>query len=192
MKKNLFNVSLATMFVACVLLAFASCNNAPKATEENESSIEIEESEDEELGVSRIMYRELDDIAPEDILNNILSAYKGQPVFLDLWATWCGPCRQSHKMMATVKKELADKDIAYVYITDPSSNTDEWEAMAEEIPGDHYLLSKEQFDAILSWHFHSEGIPTYGIFNSKGEQTFSQIGFPGEDVMKAELLKVCK
>ena len=35
--------------------------------------------------------------------------------------------------------------------------------------------------------YESDGIPTYAIYNTKGEQTFKNIGFPGNDVIRKEL-----
>lgn len=141
---------------------------------------------------NNVFYLTLDDVAPEQTLNTILEKYKGKAVFVDVWATWCGPCRAGHKAMAPLKAELNDKDIVYVYISAPSSPLATWQKMIPDIPGEHYLLNQKQYDYIMSEIYHSQGIPTYGIYDREGKQTFTNIGFPGTDKVKEELMKAMK
>ena len=138
-----------------------------------------------------VFFKRYDDVAPEDILQTILDNYKGKAVLIDMWATWCGPCRAGHKAMAPIKNDLKDKNIQFVYITSPSSPQTTWQEMIKDIDGDHYYLTEEQNHYILN-HFESEGIPTYAIYNTKGEQTYKSIGFPGLDTIKNEIEKAQK
>jgi len=40
-----------------------------------------------------------------------LGSYKGKVVFLNFWATWCGPCRSEMPSMESVYKKFADKGL---------------------------------------------------------------------------------
>lgn len=141
----------------------------------------------EELaGNESVFFKKYDDVAPENILQTILDNYKGKAVLIDMWATWCGPCRAGHKAMAPLKEELKGRNIKFIYITPPSSPPTTWLEMIKDIDGDHYYLTEEQNHYILS-HFESEGIPTYAIYDTKGHQTYKSIGFPGNDVIRKEL-----
>ena len=142
-------------------------------------------------GNESVFFKKYDDVAPEDILQTILDNYKGKAVLIDMWATWCGPCRAGHKTMAPLKEELKGRNIKFVYITPPSSPPTTWLEMIKDIDGDHYYLTEEQNHYILS-HFESEGIPTYAIYDTKGHQTYKSIGFPGNDVIRIELEKASK
>ncbi|MBQ6191247.1 MAG: TlpA family protein disulfide reductase [Bacteroidaceae bacterium] len=135
-----------------------------------------------------VHYLDMTDIAPEDILPAILSKYKGKAVLIDVWATWCGPCRMGHKLMAPLKEELKGKDIEFVYITSPSSPYEDWKNMIGDIPGNHYYLTKEQYNHLLDL-YHSNGIPTYAIYDASGKQTYTEIGFPGVETIKEEIEK---
>ena len=138
-----------------------------------------------------VFFQKLDDVAPENILQTILNKYKGKAVLIDIWATWCGPCKAGHQAMKSWKKELKGKDIQFVYITSPSSPLKTWQEMIKDIDGEHYYLTKEQYNYILN-HYDSDGIPTYAIYDAEGNQTFKTIGFSGLDVFKNEVNKVLK
>lgn len=54
--------------------------------------------------------------------------FKGKVVFIDVWATWCGPCRGQFPFLKEVEEEYKDnKDIVFVGIsTDAISNKQKW------------------------------------------------------------------
>ena len=141
---------------------------------------------DELASQEHVFYQKFDDVAPENILQTILDRYKGKAVLIDIWATWCGPCRAGHKAMKPLKEEMKGKNVQFVYLTSPSSPLKTWQEMLKDIDGDHYYLTNEQYNYILN-KYESDGIPTYAIYNTKGEQTFKNIGFPGNDVIRKEL-----
>ena len=138
-----------------------------------------------------IFYQKFDDVAPENILQTILDRYKGKAVLIDIWATWCGPCRAGHKAMEPMKEQMKGQNVQFVYITSPTSPLNTWQEMIKEIDGDHYYLTKEQYSYILE-KYESDGIPTYAIYDTKGAQTYKNIGFPGVEAMKKELEKATK
>ena len=135
-----------------------------------------------------IHYLDMTDVAPENMLQTILDKHKGKTILVDLWATWCGPCKLGHEKMKPLKEELKDKDIVYIYITSPSSNYDEWKKYIADIPGEHYFLTEEQ-NRYISEQYECTGIPFYAIYNTKGELTFKQAGFGGIEVIREALEK---
>ena len=138
-----------------------------------------------------IFFQKYDDVAPENILQTILDKYKGKAVLIDIWATWCGPCKAGHQVMKPWKQELKGKNIQFVYITSPTSPLSTWQEMIKGIDGDHYYLTKEQYTYILD-KYESDGIPTYALYDAQGQQTFKNIGFPGLEPFKAAVDKVLK
>lgn len=166
---------------------------APKGFEEKLAEIhsyvyakDEQQIADELASNEKVFFKKYDDVAPENILHTILDNYKGKAVLIDMWATWCGPCRAGHKAMAPLREELKGRNIKFVYITSPSSPQTTWQAMIKDIDGDHYYLTEEQNHYILS-HYESNSIPTYAIYDTQGHQTYKSIGFPGNDVIRKEL-----
>ena len=138
-----------------------------------------------------IFFKKFDDVKPENILQTILDRYKGKAVLIDMWATWCGPCRAGHKAMAPMKEQMKGQNVQFVYITSPSSPMSTWQEMIKEIDGDHYYLTPEQDSYILA-KYESSGIPTYAVYNTKGEQTYKVIGFPGNEEIRKRLEEAMK
>ena len=138
-----------------------------------------------------IFFKKFDDVKPENILQTILDRYKGKAVLIDMWATWCGPCRAGHKAMAPMKEQMKGQNVQFVYITSPSSPMSTWQEMIKEIDGDHYYLTKEQYSYILA-KYESSGIPTYAVYNTQGEQTYKVIGFPGNEEIRKRLEEAMK
>ena len=130
-------------------------------------------------------YLDMTDVVPHNILQTILERYKGKTVLIDIWATWCGPCKLGHEKMKPLKEELSDKDIVYVYLTSTTSKYDEWKKYITDISGEHYYLTQEQIDAVFK-QLQADGYPTFAIYTSNGNKVTSFSGFRSiEDIREA-------
>ncbi len=123
----------------------------------------------------------------EDIFKALVTPYKGKPLLVDFWATWCGPCKAAMKTIMPLKEELKGK-VNFIYVTGPTSPKEAWEAQIPDIHGDHYYVTDEQYSALLG-QFESQGIPTYVVVDKEGGIVAKHIGYPGNDIIKSDLSK---
>lgn len=49
--------------------------------------------------------------------SNSLSDFKGKYVYIDIWATWCGPCLREVPALEKLEKDFHDKNIEFVSIS---------------------------------------------------------------------------
>jgi len=86
-----------------------------------------------------------------------LSDFKGKYVFIDVWATWCGPCLQQIPALKKLDHEYQNKDIVFVSISvDKVSAYDKWKKMVKE----KALVGIQLF---ADNSFSSDFIKAYGI-----------------------------
>lgn len=130
-------------------------------------------------------------VTGDHLLEALVAPYKGKVVLIDMWATWCGPCKRAMKQILPMKKELEGREIVYVYLAGDNSPESAWQNMIPDIHGDHYRVTKEQWND-FSKQMKVEGVPTYFIINKQGDIAYRSTGFPGVDQLKGELEKAEK
>ncbi|WP_184550375.1 TlpA family protein disulfide reductase [Mucilaginibacter sp. FT3.2] len=114
----------------------------------------------------------------DNIFSSIISKYKGKTIYVDFWATWCGPCIQAIQEIAHLKNELKNnKDVIFVYITNQTSPIGTYNGMIPGIKGEHYRVTGDEWNKLTA-QFNITGIPHYvlvknGIINNLKYQHFN-------------------
>jgi thiol-disulfide isomerase/thioredoxin len=107
----------------------------------------------------------------EQILRKIIEPYKGRIVYLDIWGTWCSPCKEQLSESHIVKEQLKDYDIVYLYLAN-NSPEQAWKNTIKEygLTGPncvHYNLPADQQSAIENY-LKVYAFPTYKLIDKEG------------------------
>lgn len=104
--------------------------------------------------------------AQGDIFTN--RDFKGKLVYLDFWASWCGPCRQKHPYLRELYKELVSPDFELLSVSLEKS-TDKWKkAVANDRLVWPQLIDTNAFKGLLPQALSLESIPTAVLLDTEG------------------------
>lgn len=107
----------------------------------------------------------------QEILSKLTEPYRGKFILLDIWGTWCGPCKDALSHSQEEYQRLAKYDIQYMYLAN-NSPKDTWENVIKEynVTGSnvvHFNLPPEQQQAIERY-LKVASFPTYKVIDPEG------------------------
>ena len=103
-----------------------------------------------------------------------LAAFKGQVVYLDFWASWCGPCRESFPWMNHLESELGHNGLVVIAV-----NVDRERAEADRFLREHPAQFRIVYDpdGLLPEKFAVRGMPTSFLIDRNGHVQARHEGF---------------
>jgi len=103
-----------------------------------------------------------------------LSTYKGKVVYIDFWASWCGPCRQSFPWMNELQRKHADKGLVIIGV-----NVDQERVLADKFIHELSPAFTILFDSsgALATEFNVAAMPSAFIVDRNGQPRFKHLGF---------------
>ncbi len=108
---------------------------------------------------------------------------KGKLLYIDVWATWCGPCLREIPYFDTLQRQFEGRKIQFVSIS-YQDNKERWQKMVKE----KELLGIQLFAADSKAPFFTdyqvEGIPRYILIDDKGIIIDSDAKRPSDNELK--------
>jgi|694.fasta_scaffold00712_10 thiol-disulfide isomerase/thioredoxin len=97
-----------------------------------------------------------------------LSDYKGKVVYIDAWATWCGPCKREIPHLKTLEEEYHGKNVQFISVsTDKDVNA--WKNfIAKEQMGGLQLHQSDDPRQSISQLYIVNSIPRFILIDEKG------------------------
>lgn len=98
-----------------------------------------------------------------------LSDFRGKAVYIDVWATWCGPCCAEIPYVEKLAEHFAgNKKIEFLSIS-VDENQAKWrKKLAADKPRWKQFICPDNFQSALCREYDIDGIPRFLFFDKKG------------------------
>ena len=108
-----------------------------------------------------------------------MSDFRGKYVYIDMWATWCSPCRGEMPYLKALEEEFADAQIVFLGLS-IDKDKDAWEKMVRsgDLTGVQlYLGTQSNFQEA----YKIDGIPRFILLDKDGRIISNDMTRPSED-----------
>jgi thiol-disulfide isomerase/thioredoxin len=114
-----------------------------------------------------------------------LSQFRGKPVIINFWATWCGPCRFEIPMLNELHKKYSPRGLVIVGISTDEEGASIVKPFMKELPIEYSSLLKgkdteEKFGGVWA-------LPTTIFFDKNGKQVDKILGVQPREVFEQKI-----
>ncbi|RZS70837.1 TlpA family protein disulfide reductase [Pseudobacter ginsenosidimutans] len=120
-----------------------------------------------------------------------LASLRGNIVYIDVWATWCGPCKAEIPHLKKVEANYHGKPISFVSISvDELKDTDKWIAYVTDnnLKGVQ-LMADNAFNSTFIQEFNIAAIPRFIMIDKEGKIISANAMRPSNKKLSEELDK---
>ena len=107
-----------------------------------------------------------------------LSKSAGSVVYVDFWASWCGPCRQSFSWMNETQEKYRDKGLTIICVNLDAKNDDAKKFLAQT-PAKFTIAFDSKGEVPKTYGV--KGMPTSYLIGRDGKVIFQHLGFKETD-----------
>jgi thiol-disulfide isomerase/thioredoxin len=116
-----------------------------------------------------------------------LSDFVGSVVYVDVWATWCGPCRTEMPFLHDLEAEYSDKNVTFIGVSvDVEKDRQVWLDMMEEKDMKGVQIFADGWSQITK-DYAINGIPRFMLFDTEGNVSNLNADRPSSDDIRPAL-----
>ena len=121
--------------------------------------------------------------------NTKLEDLKGKYVYIDVWATWCGPCRAEIPSLKKVEEKYHDKNIAFVSISiDVDKDHEKWKKfVSDKELGGIQLFADKNWNSEFMMSYGINSIPRFILIDPNGKIVKSDAARPSNPELQKQL-----
>jgi len=123
-----------------------------------------------------------------------LKDFKGKYVYIDVWATWCGPCKMEIPHLQKVEEKYHGKKIEFVSISvDKKKDLEKWKKMvSEKSMGGIQLFADKDWDSDFIKAYGINSIPRFIIIGPDGKIVDADAKRPSDPELQVQLDELLK
>ena len=118
--------------------------------------------------------------------------FRGKYLYVDIWATWCAPCKQEMPYMQELEKKYGGRNVVFVSLSsDRKKDKEKWLAYLKE----HHiegvtLIASDGLSSPFIRKFGVSGIPRFMLIGPDGKMISHNCWWPSDPRMKMLLEKL--
>ena len=118
-----------------------------------------------------------------------LDELKGKYVYIDVWATWCGPCRAEIPSLKKIEEKYHGKNIEFVSISvDVQKDFEKWKKfVTDKQLGGIQLFADKDWNSDFIKSFGINSIPRFILIDPKGNVVSADAARPSDPKLQEEL-----
>jgi thiol-disulfide isomerase/thioredoxin len=123
-----------------------------------------------------------------------LADFKDKVVVIDVWATWCGPCKKEIPHLKQLEEAMKGQDVVFLsYSVDETNDLEKWKKMVrDETLGGVQLIGPTGFKSPICENYKITSIPRFIVIDKKGNIVSLDAPRPSSPELKALLEKQLK
>ncbi len=130
----------------------------------------------------------------DDQYGNLIKSFdfKGKYLLIDIWASWCAPCKYQIPFLLELEKALHGRDIEFVSISaDKPEDKEKWLSALEQFGMEqNCVISSDAFENQFFKFYDIGGIPRFVLLSPDGKVVMDKARRPSDPILKLQLIEL--